>query len=128
VDEAIAARQKIDAAYRAKLKGVKGIRCLEFRSTRPTFSYFPILVESSYPAQRDALYERLKQNNIFGRRYFYPLISEFPMYRGLPSARPELLPVATEASSKVICLPLYPNLGMAAATRISDLISQWDGR
>jgi len=74
------------------------------------FSYFPILVEPEYPLSRDALYQKLKDNGIHPRRYFYPLVSEFPMYRGLSSAKPENLPVAQSISRSIICLPIYPDL------------------
>ena len=111
VDDAIAKRQSIDAAYRKALQGVPGIRCLQSAGEQvANYSYFPILVETDYPLSRDALYQKLKDNNIFARRYFYPLITDFPMYRGMPSAHRENLPVATAAAQKVLCLPIYPNL------------------
>ena len=111
VDDAIAKRQSIDAAYRKALQGVPGIRCLQSAGEQvANYSYFPILVEADYPLSRDALYQKLKDNNIFARRYFYPLITDFPMYRGMPSAHRENLPVATAAAQKVLCLPIYPNL------------------
>jgi dTDP-4-amino-4,6-dideoxygalactose transaminase len=128
VDTNIAARKEVDAAYRVNLSGIKGIRCMENQSTKPNYSYFPILIESDYPVRRDALYQKLKDCNIFARRYFFPLISDFPMYRDLPSASPEHLPIASETAQKVICLPLYPNLELEAVNRITDIITQWDGR
>lgn len=75
---------------------------------KANYSYFPILVEPEYPLTRDKLYEKLKENSIHSRRYFYPLISEFSMYRGLPSAQRSNLPVAGGVAEKVICLPIYP--------------------
>ena len=111
VGAALAKRQSIDAAYREALQGIPGIRCLQDAGEQvANYSYFPILVEADYPLSRDALYQKLKDNNIFARRYFYPLISDFPMYRGMPSAHRENLPVATAAAQKVLCLPIYPNL------------------
>lgn len=111
VDAALVQRQSIDAAYRQALQGVAGIRCLQDAGeTVANYSYFPILVEADYPLSRDALYQKLKDHNIFARRYFYPLITDFPMYRGMPSANPANLPVATAAAQQVICLPIYPNL------------------
>ncbi len=71
---------------------------------------------------RDQLYEKLKQNNIYGRRYFYPLISEFPMYKGLDSAKPSNLTVAEEIASKVICLPIYPLLEINLIKEIIEFI------
>jgi dTDP-4-amino-4,6-dideoxygalactose transaminase len=78
---------------------------------RHNYSYFPIFVdEAEYGMSRDALYEKLKSRNILGRRYFYPLISTFSPYRGLPSAAPNNLPVATKLADSVICLPVYHEL------------------
>ena len=111
VDEALVKRKAIDAAYRLALRDVPGIRCLQDAGeTVANYSYFPVLVEAGYPLSRDALYEKLKNNNIFARRYFYPLITDFPMYRGMPSAHCDNLPVATAAAQKVLCLPIYPAL------------------
>ena len=110
--QAIARRKEIDAAYREQLKGVNGIRCLnDIGETVANYAYFPILVEPNYPISRDDLYRKLKNHSIHPRRYFYPLISEFPMYRGLPSAHPNNLPEASAASRKILCLPIYPSLG-----------------
>lgn len=111
IDNAIARRREIDAYYRASLKDVMGIRLLPaVTDGRYNFSYFPILVEPEYPLSRDALYQKLKDNGIYARRYFYPLISEFPMYRGFPSAKSANLPVAKSISRRIICLPIYPDL------------------
>jgi dTDP-4-amino-4,6-dideoxygalactose transaminase len=112
VDNYIAARRKITEFYRKALSGVVGVRVLGDNSgIEHSYTYFPIFVdEDHYGESRDQLYERLKTRNIFGRRYFYPLISQFPTYRGLPSARPDNLPVATKIADQVICLPIYPSL------------------
>jgi len=118
-------RKRIDSVYRDLLLDVKGIRCVEpSRGVIQNYSYFPILVESSYRSSRDELYDKLKQNQIFARRYFYPLISEFPMYRGLSSAQSINLPVATELASKVLCLPIYPNLAIQDVYRIVSIIAK----
>jgi dTDP-4-amino-4,6-dideoxygalactose transaminase len=123
VGNAIARRRAIDALYRSQLAGVPGIRLLEpAQDTEANQSYFPILVEADYPLSRDALYQQMKDIGIHGRRYFYPLISDFPMYRGLPSANAALLPVARDVSSKVICLPIYPALTDEEVCRVSALI------
>lgn len=88
-------------------------------------SYFPVFVdEEKYGQSRDALYEKLKQHNIFGRRYFYPLISQFSDYRNLESALPGKLSVAEEITEKVICLPLYPELESEIISKISSILSQ----
>lgn len=110
IDEALQRRQAIDARYRAALAGVAGIDCLPAMEGRANYAYFPILVRPEYPLDRDALYQKLRDNGIHGRRYFYPLISDFPMYRGMPSAAPANLPVARAAAEQVICLPIYPAL------------------
>jgi dTDP-4-amino-4,6-dideoxygalactose transaminase len=123
IDEALMRRQEIDASYRAQLADVKGIHCLN-QDTENTsnHSYFPVLVESDYPLSRDGLYQKLKEHGIFARRYFYPLISDFPMYRGMPSAQRDNLPVAANAALKVLCLPIYPALDHVAVERIVSII------
>lgn len=126
IDEAIAKRAKIDGMYRRRLGDVAGIHCPEANDgVVANHSYFPILVSQEYPLERDALYGVLKEHGVFARRYFYPLISDFPMYRTLPSAGRSLLPVATLAADQVICLPIFPDLEMAEVGRICDLISQY---
>lgn len=123
VDEAIAARGRIDAAYRERLQRVPGIRCLAGSGERrANHAYFPILVGAEHPLGRDRLNEALRANGIVPRRYFYPLISEFPMYRGLPSAQRDNLPVAWTRAREVLCLPIYPDLPIRSVDRICDLI------
>lgn len=123
IDQILAQRKKIDATYHEQFSDVKGIRCLPRADEQvQNYSYFPILVEPEYPLSRDDLYQKLKDQNFFVRRYFYPLISNFPMYRGLPSAHRDNLPVATEAARKVLCLPIYPTLQHEEQLRIIDLI------
>lgn len=100
IDQALARRKKIDADYRERLKGEKGIHCIGDSGEKvANYAYFPILVGPDYPISRDDLYEKLKANNIHPRRYFYPLISDFPMYRGLPSAHRENLPGRNRCSA-----------------------------
>ncbi len=123
VGGALAKRQAVDSAYRKALKDVPGISCMQVSGqTVSNHSYFPIMVEADYPLSRDALYQKLKDHNIFARRYFYPLITDFPMYRGMPSAHRANLPVATAAAQKVLCLPIYPNLDEKNINRIVDLL------
>lgn len=111
IDKALALRKTIDATYRTLLNGSKGLRCLEKTVENwSNYAYFPILVEPDYPLTRDALYQKLNDNGIHARRYFYPLISDFPMYRGQPSAQRDNLPVASVAAQQVLCLPIYPTL------------------
>jgi dTDP-4-amino-4,6-dideoxygalactose transaminase len=124
IDHAFARRKKIDAAYRERLRGVKGVRCLNDAGQKlANHAYFPILIEASYPLSRDGLYEKLKDSHIHPRRYFYPLISDFPMYRGLLSAHRENLPVATASAQQILCLPIYPDLEMSVVDEIARLIA-----
>lgn len=123
IDAALAKRQHIDATYRQALQNVPGIRCVpDAGETVANYAYFPILVEPDYPLSRDALYQKLKDNNIYARRYFYPLISDFPMYRGLPSAARSNLPVAATAAERVLCLPIYPALTHTEQMKIIEII------
>lgn len=122
IDEAIAKRKRIVEQYRNALSNVSGISLLpEQNGVDYNYAYFPIFVdEAKYGMSRDALYEKLKFNNILGRRYFYPLISTFEPYKELPSA--QNLSVAQKAAEQVICLPLYPDLEMDIVDRIIELI------
>ena len=123
LDYAMKRRKEIDTYYREQLAGVNGIQCLgDSGEVIANYSYFPILVQPKYPMTRDALYEKLKSQNIFARRYFYPLISDFPMYRGLPSAKHGNLPVAADAAEKILCLPIYPALTNDDITRVISVI------
>ena len=123
-DKNIQKRKAIAVEYRAALEEIKGITCLtEPNETKPNFAYFPIFVdEREFGMSRDQLYEILKSHGIFGRRYFYPLISEFSMYRGLDSASPSNLTVAEKIANSVICLPIYPNLEKEMVLKIASLI------
>lgn len=124
IDKAIARRREIDALYREKLSGIEGIHVPgNAGQTVANYSYFPILVEAGYPLSRDQLYQRLKDQNIFARRYFYPLISEFTMYRGMPSAQRANLPAAHGVANKVICLPIHPGLLEQDQQRILSILS-----
>ncbi len=124
LDHALELRRERAAAYRERLSGVKGIRFVSDAGERvANFAYFPILVDATYPIDRDTLYRELKERGINTRRYFFPLISEFPMYRGLPSATPSNLPVATAAAQRVLCLPIYPDLDMTVLDEIASFIA-----
>lgn len=109
VEAAIEARQDVAIRYRETLKDVKGIRYFEdIDGVRHNYSYFPIFIDANeYGMTRDELYFKMKESGILGRRYFYPLISEFSTYRGLPSAGADNLPVATRMAEEVICLPMH---------------------
>lgn len=124
IDEALEKRKAIDASYHEGLVNVKGIYCLPDAGEKvANYSYFPILVQPEYPLSRDALYQKLRDNSIYARRYFYPLISDFPMYRGLPSAAHSNLPVAKKAADQVICLPIYPELEASDQENMISLIA-----
>lgn len=122
----IAKRKNIAEFYRENLKGIDGLRFLEdMDGVDHSYSYFPILIDKEkFGTTRDELYEKLKSNNIFGRRYFYPLISQFPSYRGLASAKKENLPVAEKVAEQVICLPIYPELQLDRVNQIIKIIKE----
>ncbi|PTN53685.1 DegT/DnrJ/EryC1/StrS family aminotransferase [Stenotrophomonas panacihumi] len=124
IDQALARRAQIDRMYREQLAGLPGITCMPPRGdgARANHAYFPILVDADFAIGRDALYQHLREHGIHARRYFYPLISDFPMYRGLPSADPERLPVARSASLRILCLPIFPDLADAQVERICELV------
>ena len=124
VDDSISRRKHIAELYRIALKDTPGIRFLkDIENVRHNYSYFPIFIkEKEYGISRDSLYAKLKEKNIYGRRYFYPLISNFPMYRGLESAKPENLPVATKLAEQVLCLPIYADLTDDDVDRVLDII------
>jgi dTDP-4-amino-4,6-dideoxygalactose transaminase len=116
-------RREIDTYYREHFSSVRGVTCKPLPAdTTGNFSYFPILVEKEYPLSRDELCDKLRNNGIYARRYFYPLISEFPMYRGLASASAHNLPVAQNVSREILCLPIYPNLSNEQLSIIVDVI------
>jgi dTDP-4-amino-4,6-dideoxygalactose transaminase len=123
VDQLIERRGQIAQTYTRHLASVPGIRIpTALPDTRANYSYFPIFVGPEFPMSRDAVFERLKQRGIYARRYFYPLLSSMPMYRGLPSAAPERLPHAVKAANEVMCLPIYPALADDDVTRVVETI------
>lgn len=124
IDQNIFKRQEIANLYRDSLSQIKGIRILhDIDDIKHNYAYFPIFIdEQRYGKPRDELYNELKQNNIYGRRYFYPLISHFPIYRGLESARPSNLANAEKITSQVICLPIYPDLKTTEIQAICKII------
>ena len=124
IDEAISRRAALDAQYRSLLSAVPGIRCVpDNGETVRNHGYFPVLVGPEYPLTRDALYDKLKTRGYHARRYFYPLISDFPMYRGFPSARRDNLPVATQMAEQVLCLPIFPALDHQTVEDIVAIIA-----
>lgn len=124
VDKAIESRKKVSTLYRQSLEGVEGIRLLpEQDGVKHNYAYFPIFIDKEkYGMSRNDLYNKLKENNILARRYFYPLISNFPVYRGLESATPDNLPIATKLAEQVLCLPMYAGLEEKDVLLISALV------
>ncbi|MDL2284112.1 DegT/DnrJ/EryC1/StrS family aminotransferase [Oxalobacter sp. OttesenSCG-928-P03] len=128
IDNALASRRQIDSMYRQRLQNITGIRCLGISAEEKfNYAYFPILVEPDYPISRDELVQRLQDKNIFPRRYFYPLISDFEMYRHLPSADRKHLPVAAAAADRVLCLPIFPDLDRSTVEYIVSCIVEQTG-
>lgn len=128
IDEALNKRKVIYDYYLKKIVDIPGIELLEKTAeVEWNYAYAPVFVKQSCPCTRDELYENLKLHGIFTRRYFFPLISEFPMYRGLPSAQPGLMPVAERISSSVLCLPIFPTLTLDEVERIVDIIREQIG-
>ncbi len=124
VDKAIEKRQQVAIRYREALRDVKGIRFFDdMPGVKHNYSYFPIFVNADeYGMTRDELYCKMKAQGILGRRYFYPLISTFSTYCGLPSAPYENLPVATRIANEVICLPMHTALSESDINRVFDCI------
>ena len=116
-------RSRVDALYRAGLAEVDGIEPLAIPAgVESNHSYFPLLVGNAFPLSRDGLYEHLKAEGIYTRRYFFPLLSNLPMYRDMASARVANLPVANDAAARILCLPIYPDLTSAQVERILTAI------
>lgn len=123
IDEQIKRRKAVDHLYRRGLSEIPGIRCHELpKAGKHNFSYFPIFVDDDYPQTRDRLYKKLKASDINARRYFYPLITDFPMYRENGLHSQARFPSAKRASERVICLPLYADLTTGQAKRVIDVV------
>ena len=124
VDEAIEKRHQVAVKYREALRDVRGIRFFDdMVGVKHNYSYFPIFVDAEeYGMTRDELYFKMREHDILGRRYFYPLISTFSTYSGLPSAAPGNLPVATRIANEVICLPIHHVLSSGDLSRILEII------
>lgn len=122
-EQSRAARRLVDQRYREMLADVPGISPLPLpHGVEPNFSYFPVLVGEEFGVSRDDLYEALKSEGIYSRRYFHPLLSSLPMYRDLPSADPANLPVATRAAGQILCLPMFEGLATLDQDRIVEAI------
>lgn len=125
VDGDIERRSKVAKAYVERLSGLPGLRIVgRTHEVRENHAYFPILVGPGFPSSRDAVYEHLRAQGVFARRYFYPLISDFPMYRSLPSAAPASLPSAQRAAREVLCLPMSPDMAPEDVERVCAAIEE----
>ncbi|MDR4989261.1 MAG: DegT/DnrJ/EryC1/StrS family aminotransferase [Bacteroidales bacterium] len=126
IKENIEKRRQVCEQYRERLTGTGGVSFLsDIEGVQHCYSYFPVFIDASlYGMSRNDLYDKLKEQGIYGRRYFYPLISQFPAYRGHESALPGKLPVAEKKTEQVICLPLYPELEPEAVDHICSIISK----
>lgn len=126
VDAAIEARHKVACMYRQAIDQVEGLTYLpELPDIRYNYGYFPIFVnEAKYGMSRDALYEKLKENNIFSRRYFYPLISTLNPYMKYPSANPDNLPIATQMANEVLCIPMHHRLSKKDVEHVINCIKK----
>jgi dTDP-4-amino-4,6-dideoxygalactose transaminase len=125
IEKEIEKRKRIADYYRKKLKNIKGIKLLEeIKGVKHSNPYFPILInQNEYGKPRDIVYNELKKHNIYTRRYFYPLISQFSPYKDLPSASPKNLSVAEKIAQQVLCLPIYGDLSLNEIDKIIDIIS-----
>lgn len=124
VDAAIEARHQVAIKYREALKNIEGVSFWnDMPGVKHNYSYFPIFVDAKkYGMTRDELYFKMKEQNVFGRRYFYPLICEFSTYKGLPSSTRENLPNAYKMADSVICLPMHQSLSEEDTNRILSCI------
>ena len=124
VDGEIAKRKAVAEKYRSALKDVPGIHMLyDLPGVQHNYAYFPILIDAQkYGNTRDELFERLLAQNIISRKYFYPLCSDFPTYRGLSSAAPSNLPVAVRTAANILCLPMYAELAQDEQSKIISII------
>lgn len=124
LDEAIGKRKILTKRYREFLEKIPGISVMQdVPGIEYNFGYFPVLIDSvKLGRTRDEVYNKLKRHNIFSRRYFYPLISQFPTYKGLPSSDPVNLPVAEKITQQILCLPIYPDLEISNIKIVCELI------
>ena len=123
IDNALLERASISKRYSEALKDIPGVTFFDAADRFEwNHAYYPVLIDSSFPLSRDALYEALKTENVYCRRYFYPLISSFAMYNHLPSAASDKLPVASRLAEQILCLPIYPDLQVEDQMRVIDIL------
>jgi dTDP-4-amino-4,6-dideoxygalactose transaminase len=124
IDSVIEKRKQIVNLYCEELRSIEGLSYLiDLPGVKHCYSNFPVLIDKEiYGKSRDYVYTELKKYNIFTRRYFYPLISQFPTYRGLESSQIGKMPIAEEVTEKVLCLPLYSDLKFEDVQTICKLL------
>ena len=117
-------RRKITDTYNKCLCDINGILLNELpNNVTNSYQYYVIRIDQDkFGISRDELYERLKEYNIFSRKYFYPLCSDYACYRQLPSADPNNLPIAKKVAKEVLCLPLYGDLDISLVEKICEII------
>lgn len=121
IHQTLESRKSIDHIYRGLLNDIDGITCIErFASDSDNYSYFPIVINESFPLTRDELFEKLKGHNIFARKYFYPIMSDLEIYKTYSGNTPN----AKWLSEHVLCLPMYPNLCESQVKQITDIIKE----
>ncbi len=128
LDRAAAGRARVARHYRAALQDLDGLRCPPAQTDKLDSGYFPILVEPGFGGGRDRLYERLRAAGVFARRYFHPLITDLPMYRALPSATPDRLPVAHAVARRILCLPIFADMSEVDCERVITVLLSVDRR
>lgn len=123
IDQALANRRTIYQRYHNALKNIPGLRLVQVpQDIDWNQAYCPVFIDADFPCTRDELYSLLKEAGVFSRRYFYPLISSFPMYRGLDSAKNDNLPIALSVADAVLCLPIYADLQPEEQDRVIEVI------
>ncbi len=117
-------RKEIFELYNEELSNIKGVKLLEYpKNTTPSLQYYPIRIDENVTGtNRDKIYEKLKKENIFSRKYFYPLCSNYECYNNLPSAKKELLPVANKVSDEILCLPFYGDIDKEIIRKICKIV------
>ncbi|MBM6604628.1 MULTISPECIES: DegT/DnrJ/EryC1/StrS family aminotransferase [Leclercia] len=126
IDSALQERAAISERYSEALKDIPGVTFFDPKDRFEwNHSYYPILIDDSFPLSRDALYEALKAEDVYCRRYFYPLISSFAMYNHLPSAASDKLPVASRLAEQILCLPIYPGLKIEDQMRVIETLRRY---
>jgi dTDP-4-amino-4,6-dideoxygalactose transaminase len=119
----IASRRVILETYRRRLSGVRGVTLMpSVAGAESSCQYCVVRInEREFGSSRDAVHDALKEHNVFTRKYFFPLCSDYECYRELPSSR-SALPVARTVVNEVLCLPIYGALPVAAVDTICDLL------